>query len=83
MTGPIELLSGVYLNVASDGIILGSATRDDWPLAPTSLVRATNQTNVGIVGSGLVDGQQPLFVDHYSRAFDQLLPVSGRPRQPF
>lgn len=72
------LASRVYLNVEGDAVLLGSADRADYGDPATArMVSAVNATDTGIVGGGVLDGQAvPMFIDSYSRAMDQLEPIT-------
>jgi polygalacturonase len=73
LSGTVVLKSGVTLAVADDAVLRGSADIGDYPsLTPAinflyrarftkSLIFAEKQENIGLAGSGVIDGQGKLF----------------------
>ncbi len=59
LTGSIRLKSNVFLELGSGATILGSKDISDFPYH--ALISADGASNVGIVGSGFVDGQGSTF----------------------
>eukprot|EP00301_Raphidiophrys_heterophryoidea_P022462 c6610_g1_i1.p1 GENE.c6610_g1_i1~~c6610_g1_i1.p1 ORF type:complete len:520 (+),score=132.81 c6610_g1_i1:53-1612(+) len=82
VVGAIQLLSNVYLNVENDAQVLGSFNVADYPgpwddtMGPVT-IGSRNAVNVGIVGSGVIDGQAvPHFIQYYDRGDDRLNPLT-------
>ncbi len=68
LTGTLELRSGVTLNLAAGATILGSPKLSDyrrghWP----ALLMARDQSNIGVVGEGTIDGNSPALVKEFER----------------
>jgi polygalacturonase len=57
-TGQVNLLSGVYLELAESGTLLAVMDRRQFPVDPNAwgVVYAHNVANIGIVGEGRIDG---------------------------
>ena len=77
LTGPVDLKSKTYLQVNKDALILGSTKRESYPDTPSSIIRCFGQSETGIVGGGVIDGQAvPMYVQSYNRGMDQLEPYN-------
>ena len=59
LTGSLRLASGVTLVVTPQAKIVGSTAMRDYPLG--KLIAATGETNIGIEGGGVIDGQGEAF----------------------
>ncbi len=59
LAGSLQLKSNVFLKLSSGATILGSENISDYP--DSCLIYADGATNVGIVGSGFIDGQGETF----------------------
>lgn len=59
LAGSLKLESNVFLKLSSGATILGSENISDYP--DSCLIYADGATNVGIVGSGFIDGQGETF----------------------
>ena len=63
VTAVLTLKSGVSLHLASGAVLMGSASRIDYgPSDASALIVAQGQHNIGITGSGTIDGQGPLLL---------------------
>jgi hypothetical protein len=55
LTGALELRDGVRLHLSAGATLLASTNRDHYP--KSALISAVSVRDVGIVGSGVIDGQ--------------------------
>jgi polygalacturonase len=87
LTAPIELKSGIRLELAKGATLLGSSDRRDYPprtefrlpdLEP--LVNAVNATNVTISGEGTIDGAGQSWWDEARAIKDRGILGAGHPR---
>ncbi|TDX02036.1 glycoside hydrolase family 28 protein [Dinghuibacter silviterrae] len=69
VTGVLTLRSNVTLSLASDAVLLGSTNRLDYgPQNAMPLLMAEGQHDIGIVGTGTIDGQgEALLKDLYDK----------------
>lgn len=81
LTGQVRLLSNVVLNITQNSVLLGSANQTDFPTDASqwALVFAENESNIGIVGAGTVDGQQPLYIGGWDAPNDKFVPKGWYP----
>ena len=95
LSGTIHLKSNVYLFLAPDGVLLGSVdTIKDYEKGYPCLYRgneylgrafvfAKGQNNIGILGTGKIDGNSAQFKKLSKEAQKQLIePGSNRPERP-
>ena len=59
LTGSLELKSGVHLVLTAEAVLLGSSSLKDYP--NRKLIYALDATDIGIEGSGTIDGQGEAF----------------------
>jgi polygalacturonase len=83
LTGQVELLSNVWLNITADATVLGSANVTDYPTDESkwALLFALGQNNIGVVGGGTIDGQQPLYSGGWNEQDNEFIPVGWLPGQ--
>ena len=83
LTGSIELKTGVKLHITEGGVLLGSTCRDDYKKHDWyALILAKGQTNIGIEGLGIIDGQgKALAADVERMLAEGLLPKNTKPYQ--
>lgn len=68
MTGTLFLKSGVDLHLEQGSCLLGSDNTNDYASGRRALITASNQKQISISGSGIIDGQgQELMLDIFKK----------------
>ncbi|MCK9478646.1 MAG: glycosyl hydrolase family 28 protein [Firmicutes bacterium] len=60
-TATINLKSNVTLNISEKALVQASRTQDDWHSKTEPIIKADGVFNVGIKGSGVIDGAQSTY----------------------
>jgi polygalacturonase len=72
LSGPIQLLKNVTLNLEAGAVLIASTNLEDYPLETghasgeptrTGFITARNESNIGITGRGMIEGNGMAWVD--------------------
>jgi polygalacturonase len=78
MSGRIELLTGVSLNIASDTVLKASANVSDYSYGNNvwAFLYSSGANDFSITGGGIVNGNYEAFIGGFNETWDEFIPLT-------